>query len=1706
MAERSYIKGDRPVPDYRLVKFLGKGGFGEVWQATGPGGIEVALKIIPLDNKQGFKEFRAIRMVKNVRNAHLVPIVGFWLKDSNGNLFDDSAETDSFIIKGKATELIIAMGLGEKSLMDRLEECQKEGKAGIPSEELLDYMVAVAKAIDFLNRPIHNSGSGQIAIQHCDVKPQNIMLVGGEAQLCDFGLARVLGDPRTTQSGNMMMSVPYTSPEMFEASKPSHSSDQYALAVTYYELRTGELPFENPGNPASMMYQIMQGKLDLSRLTDPAERNIVKRATSLDPEKRYPTSLDMVRDLRRVIEGAVTPPSSKPPGPKPPPGPEAEGTEIVPGYRLVRRLGQGGYGTVWEAQAPGGKRVAIKIIHDVQGSSGRQEFRALELIKSLDHEHLLDLHAYWLKDKDGEVIPDEVRNQPNAPQASTLVIATKLASKNLLQRLNECQREGHPGIPVPELLAYMRQAAQAIDFLNEPRHRFGDQVMSIQHRDIKPENILLVGRTAKVGDFGLAKVLEGTNAQIHGSSTGYTPHYAAPELFRGNVTRWTDQYSLAITYFKLRTGRLPFDATISLGDLLMMHLEGSLDLSALSESERAIIARATSPEASQRYPTCLDMVNALERALTGEVRMPKPPLGPTDPEIALPSPPPKPATPSKRPKPPSTPDGLTIRPEDEEGAVIVTAPDREAPAPREDLVEWPAETREPGHDTPVPDSAPVVAPDWRGAKTGQKEAPAKVTASARPSSTPELGLPDWRAGRRRQRKAPVALLVTVVLIAAVGGTALSVVYFFKDRPAPVEHVVTEAEVTGQIAEKQFAAALTKIDAGSFDADKKKDLRGQVLSAWLREARAQLARPDFEAALAQAREIRRLFPDSAEAAEIETQAQAALKPPRPAPHDPQPGKTPEQEAQELLARALNTLKTDPAKALALFDEVAGMPVNDNLKARAKLGQARAYFRLGKPAEAGAALPSVPLGGKDEAIQSALRLWLRSPAGINKDIEPSLLQTLLADLHQLKLRKDLLAGEPEGEWTATLEAQVTPKLVEHITKTAEEAPRKERDELLKAFAQLKVVAGFYPEYRQDVDAKRQLAVDKLWQATQNYKKLPSPFKAPWAKDDLAVVLRNLQTAKAILDLEPRLDADPPLRRELALACWYSEQPEGVWKLLEAQPNRGELKDVPYLLVKARSQPRTTKGLRTALEVYDGILSLYAGLLPSVKPEAFPVTDVWDYVLIPAQTVGEEVVHGSGQDVVSQFRLGHCYFVKAMLVDKFRGLDRGSDWQREQMASCEKAVKNWPEPAEQQELGKTLGKWVAELPSKPEIQLKLSQLHLLYALPRAGEEQRQYLALALADLGDGTPNHARAALVYRERGLIHEFMAWSVPAPAKQEEYEKAIGDYTRAFERDANNYQYRVDQGRCYFKHAYQTRAKVVVEAAEKALRDALAPGHLRPDQYNLASEAHYFLGFLYLSLATPPDDVRAREEFSRCLEVANPKRTPEPQELLELADNKEGILFIQKAAFSALEGIADRRWQPLVALLGAPGERSTENERQKLRADIEFVAACYRTIIRFAPDFAASRTASEAAAASRLVLAGANAYAKGILGTRAAFELLDKSLPADLEHLEAAYLNLLNWRNRLALTSWEEAGDGAGLVKLTKLAADARAAATLADKNQGPDRQKELFKAHYNRAWCCVFAKDAQTGLASIDQALKEAPSAAEKKACEQIRERLNALK
>ncbi|HEX4129537.1 MAG TPA: tetratricopeptide repeat protein [Pirellulales bacterium] len=326
-----YEKGDEPVPGYWLESFLGQGGFGQVWKAVAPGGTEAALKIISLSGKQGLKEFRALRLVKRIRHPNLVPIFAYWLKDDAGNMIDESVANvgdleprDTMVLPAtgtikpnlretapRPTELIMAMGLGEKDLSRRLEECRDQGLPGIPADELLGYMEDSARAIDYLNSPKQNLGGESIAVQHCDIKPFNIMIVGGAAQVCDFGLARMLGDVRKTATA--AGTVAYVAPECLSTCEPSSSTDQYSLAVTYVELRTGRLPYKSEVF-SDVVSAVLKGALDLSDLS-PAEQVVIRRATALDPMARYRSTMVMVHELKRAVEQpelAVTAPYRQP--------------------------------------------------------------------------------------------------------------------------------------------------------------------------------------------------------------------------------------------------------------------------------------------------------------------------------------------------------------------------------------------------------------------------------------------------------------------------------------------------------------------------------------------------------------------------------------------------------------------------------------------------------------------------------------------------------------------------------------------------------------------------------------------------------------------------------------------------------------------------------------------------------------------------------------------------------------------------------------------------------------------------------------------------------------------------------------------------------------------------------------------------------------------------------------------------------------------------------------------------------------------------------------------------------------------------------------------------------------------------------------------------------------------------------------------------
>src|SRR5262245_42058488 len=130
----------------------------------------------------------------------------------------------------------------------------------------------------------------------------------------------------------------------------------------------------------------------------------------------------------------------------------------------------------------------------------------------------------------------------------------------------------------------------------------------IQHLDVKPQNLFLVFNHIKVADFGLAKVLEGVKATVTG---GVTPVYAAPETFEGWVSRYSDQYSLAIVFQELLTGTRPFNGT-NTRQLLMQHLNGTPELASLPPADRNILARALAKKPDDRWPSCTELIAALK--------------------------------------------------------------------------------------------------------------------------------------------------------------------------------------------------------------------------------------------------------------------------------------------------------------------------------------------------------------------------------------------------------------------------------------------------------------------------------------------------------------------------------------------------------------------------------------------------------------------------------------------------------------------------------------------------------------------------------------------------------------------------------------------------------------------------------------------------------------------------------------------------------------------------------------------------------------------------------------------------------------------------------------------------------------------------------------------------------------------------------------
>ena len=247
-------------------------------------------------------------------------------------------------------------------------------------------------------------------------------------------------------------------------------------------------------------------------------------------------------------------------------------------------IGSGGYGEVWKVYVPGGLLKAIKIVYgEANAKRAVQELRSINRIKDVRHPFLISIERI-------EIVGGNV------------VIVTELADQNLKQLFNHRVAQGHPGIEREELVKYLGDSAEALDYIYDN--------YALQHLDVKPENLLLVGNRVKVADFGLVKHLYDRSAS---RIEGLTPIYAPPELFEGQPHRHSDQYSLAIVYQQMLTGETPFDGTTA-ARLAAQHLNQPPTLAALPKRDQPIIARALSKDPDKRFGGCCAFVEALIEA------------------------------------------------------------------------------------------------------------------------------------------------------------------------------------------------------------------------------------------------------------------------------------------------------------------------------------------------------------------------------------------------------------------------------------------------------------------------------------------------------------------------------------------------------------------------------------------------------------------------------------------------------------------------------------------------------------------------------------------------------------------------------------------------------------------------------------------------------------------------------------------------------------------------------------------------------------------------------------------------------------------------------------------------------------------------------------------------------------------------------------
>jgi eukaryotic-like serine/threonine-protein kinase len=282
------------VGEYRLEDFLGAGGMGEVYRGVHTKiGRVAAIKVLTVAarREQGFVErfFNEARIQASLQHPNIATLYDF--------------------MEFQGQPCIIMEYIDGQTLCDRVRPY-----GALHPAEALNIFAAVADAIAY----IHGHG-----VIHRDIKSNNIKIsTAGQVKLLDFGIAKGNMSPGLTETGSVVGTLEYISPEQLATGHADPRSDIWALGVLLYEMTTGRVPFEAQ-TLGALCDMIGRADYAAPRQLNPALPSevaaIIARCLKKNPAERYQTAGALLQDVRRA-SASLSVPTPEPAHPHDPTG------------------------------------------------------------------------------------------------------------------------------------------------------------------------------------------------------------------------------------------------------------------------------------------------------------------------------------------------------------------------------------------------------------------------------------------------------------------------------------------------------------------------------------------------------------------------------------------------------------------------------------------------------------------------------------------------------------------------------------------------------------------------------------------------------------------------------------------------------------------------------------------------------------------------------------------------------------------------------------------------------------------------------------------------------------------------------------------------------------------------------------------------------------------------------------------------------------------------------------------------------------------------------------------------------------------------------------------------------------------------------------------------------------------------------------------